>query len=237
MGTAVASGITDRHIIPAFRQWRNGEISTLDGMSSIITAKVNNEISSGEITAAAISDWQNALRPDLDELTRPICRRWGIPRDALSLPEIAFAGSSHSVVVDTTAATSALDSIGNAVAVVVAIIGGTILGGGGTALLAAGPIGWVIGAAAVGGAAIVGKEALMDKAKGAEIPVSLRKVKGEQSMVDKLRSEAPATERRLATDLAQGFLSENGEKLASETVRSILAQLEARADEAELLIS
>ena len=139
MGTAVASGITDRHIIPAFRQWRNGEISTLDGMSSIITAKVNNEISSGEITAAAISDWQNALRPDLDELTRPICRRWGIPRDALSLPEIAFAGSSHSVVVDTTAATSALDSIGNAVAVVVAIIGGTILGGGGTALLAAGP--------------------------------------------------------------------------------------------------
>jgi len=239
MGSAVASGITERHIIPAFRQWRNGEISTLNEMSAVVSARVNDELNSGNTIglAAAISKWQSMLRPELDDLTRPICRRWGMPGSALDLSGVSLDGSHYSVPVDTTAATSAMDSIGNSITVVVAIIGGTILGGGGTALLAAGPIGWIIGAVGVGAFALMGKEAAMEKAKSADIPAALRRIKSEQSMITKLRADAPKSEKELAAALAGGFLENAGEKLSHGMVRSILAQLEARADEAELLIS
>ena len=239
MGTAVASGITERHIIPAFIKWRNGDIKTLNQMSDVISKQVNGELEGGKTPAlaAAISKWQKALQPELDDLTRPICRRWGIPGNALNLPEVTLDGGSYAVRVDTTAATSALDSLGNSIAAVVAIIGGTILGGAGTALLMSGPIGWILGAAGVGLAALVGKEKLMEKAKGSDIPMGARRMKSEQSMVAKLRTDAPANERALATALATEFLKGARAKLAEGMVSSILAQLETRADEAEFLIS
>jgi hypothetical protein len=239
MGTAVASGITERHIIPAFKKWRDGTIKTLDQMSALISEQVSDELKAGNIAglAGAISKWQKALQPELDDLTRPVCRRWGIPGNALSLPEVSLDGSRYSVAIDTTAATSALDSLGNSIAAVVAIIGGTILGGGGTALIMTGPIGWIVGAAAVGFFAMMGKEALMEKAKSSDIPLWMRKIKSEQAMVTKLRADAPANERNLAATLASKFLSEAKDKLADGMVSSILAQLEAKADEAEFLIS
>ncbi|HLH59844.1 MAG TPA: Hsp70 family protein [Streptosporangiaceae bacterium] len=239
MGTAVASGITERFIIPAFIKWRNGELKTLEKMSEVISEQVNDELQDGNVTALAeaIATWQQALQPEIDDLTRPICRRWGMPANALKLPEVTLDSAHYSVTVDTSAATSTMEGVGNSIAAVAAIIGGTLLGGAGTALLMAGPVGWIIGAVGVGVAALAGKDALIEKAKTSDLPLSLRKMTGEKAMVSKLRADAAASERKLATALAAEFTKNTKEEISHGMVSSILAQLEAQADEAEFLIS
>jgi molecular chaperone DnaK (HSP70) len=240
IGEAATRGITERHVIPAFRRWRNNQITTLNQMIEEITSAVRAELAAPDNPEllSSIAAWQNDLRPELEELTRPICLRWHIPPAAMELPTIDVRGNQLHVSVETSAATDVMDNLAEVGTVVVAGVVATTLFGAGTALVATtGPVAVVVAFVVALGIALGLKEEMMDKAQEANIPPWLRKVKGEQKLVAKLREEAPAREAELSGQLAQQFLQGGGPVLVHELSRSLANELNALADEAELLIT
>ncbi|MEU9883299.1 hypothetical protein [Streptomyces phaeochromogenes] len=241
LGSAVTEGITERHVIPAFVQWRNGEIRTLDDVVRRVANEVNEMITSSTDSrlAAAMAAWQNDLAPELEALTRPICRRWGLEPEALRLPHASVgAGGVIKFDVDTTAATGTLSTISTLVSVVLAGVISTTLFGAGLAVLATtGPFAVIATFLAGLGIAIVGKGRLQQHFMAADLPRPLRRTKSEAGLIAKLRSGARTQEEELARSLAPQFLAESGRKLTDETARAFAQQLDALADDTELLLS
>ncbi|MET7606614.1 hypothetical protein ABZS96_29785 [Streptomyces avermitilis] len=240
LGTAVAEGMTERHVIPAFRRWRSGEITTLNDMASGITAALHAELTDPENPRLkqVVVDWQNELRPDLEELTRPICRRWHIPPSAMALPTVEVSGGQLEVPFDSAAATEVLDNIAKVMNVLVAGVVATTLFGAGTAIIAAtGPFAVIIAFAVVLVGLNEGKETAMRKAQEANIPLMMRKVGGENRLIGKLRQGAGAQERQLASAFSAQFVDDGGQQLVSEIAKGIAEDLDALAESAELLIS
>jgi hypothetical protein len=240
LGEAATTGITERQVIPAFGRWRAGQIATLDQMASDIATEIHADLTDPDnpSLAAVIAEWQNQLRPDLEELTRPVCNRWNIPPAAMSLPHVKVTAGGLTVPFETAAATEALDTLGDIVNVVVAGVVATTLFGAGTALIAAtGPFGVIVAALVVGGFLGTIKESAMEKAKSSNLPLWMRRVGNEEKLYTKLRGEAPANEAVLASQLAEQFLSDGGPKLVRDISRGISKELDALAAEAELLIA
>ncbi|MCD9194382.1 Hsp70 family protein [Streptomyces albireticuli] len=239
LGEAVADGMTERHVIPAFRRWRAGQITTLDEMAAGISRALHAELTDPANTRLqeAIATWQNALRPDLEELTRPICRRRHLEPSAMALPAVRVSEGRLDVPVDAAAATEVLDNIASVVNVVVAGIVATTLFGAGTAIIAAtGPFAVIVAFALLWAGLSEGKERALAKAREANIPPMARKVGGEARMVAKLQREAAAQEAALARAFGERFLEDGGQRLAQEISKGIAEDLEALADEAELLV-
>jgi hypothetical protein len=240
LGEAVADGMTERHVIPAFRRWQAGQITTLNDMAAGITSALHAELTDPDNPRLkqVITDWQNELRPDLEELTRPICRRWHIPPSAMALPAVEVSGGQLEVPFDSAAATQVLDNIAKVMNVVVAGVVATTLFGAGTAIIAAtGPFAVIIAFVVVLVGLSEGKEAAMRKAQEANIPMWMRKVGGENRLVNKLRQGAGPQEAQLAAAFSAQFLDDGGQKLMSEIAKGIADDLDALAEAAELLVS
>ncbi|MFI2238751.1 Hsp70 family protein [Streptomyces chrestomyceticus] len=240
LGAAVAEGMTERHVIPAFRRWRNGDIATLDEMAKGISRALHAELAEpgNARLAEAIAEWQNELRPEIEELTRPICHRWHIPPSAMELPAVQVSGGQMDVPFDSAAATEVLDNIAKVVNVVVAGVVAMTLFGAGTAIIATtGPFAVIIAAVVLFIGINEGREAAMAKARQTNIPLMMRKVGGENRLVSKLRQGAGPQEAQLAAAFSAQFIEDGGQKLVSEISKGIAADLEALARDAELFIS
>lgn len=240
MGEAVASGMTERHVIPAFAAWRDMRIDTLADMVDQVTrgVKADLEERNNARIGTVTSEWQNKLRAELDNITRPISNRWHIDPGALRLPRITVkTGRSVAVTVDTRSLTREFDAAAHAVNAVVASVVAMTLFGAGTAIIAAtGPFAVIIAAVAGFAALTMGKEELMERLNTVRVPKVLRQLKGEASMTQKLRAKAATSEAELAATMAAEFTKEFEASLVGQVTRDIAAQLDAVADEAELLI-
>ncbi|WP_406356279.1 Hsp70 family protein [Streptomyces sp. NBC_00658] len=241
LGAAVARGITERHVIPAFVQWRNSDIQTLNEVVRKIAVDVNAEVTSSTDSrlAAAMAAWQNDLAPEVDELTRPICHRWGLEPGSLRLPHVSVGpGGAIGIDVNTAAATRTLSAISTVVSVVLAGVISTTLFGAGMAVLATtGPFAVIVAFVGALGLMFMGKEWLEHQLMTVSLPKPLRRMKSEAGLISRLRGDAQILEEKLARSLAAQFLADSGEKLTDETARGFAQQLDSLADEAELLLS
>jgi hypothetical protein len=235
---AVADGMTEQHVVPAFNAWRNGHITTLDRMKQRVCDGVRADLEGGgsTVTKAAV-DWQNTLRAELDTITRPICNRWHIEPGALRLQPVSIKpGTRVDVAIDTRSMTRDLDNAVNAVNAVVAGVVAMTLFGAGTALLAAtGPVFVLFAALGGWGALNAIKDNMMEKVGSANIPKTARRFRSDATLA-KLRSGATTAETALAEQLAQALEAEFSNSLAKQVAEEIGKQLDAVADEAELLI-
>ncbi|MFC4120933.1 Hsp70 family protein [Nonomuraea zeae] len=239
MGLAVASGLTERHVIPAFVEWRNGGISTLDDMARKIADAVQAEITDprNDALKQTMVDWQNGIVPDIERLTEPICERAGLPSAALNLPVISLDHGQVRFSVPLSAATDVLNTLGNVVNVILAGVISTTLFGAGVSLIAAtGPLAVVIAFVAAFVAMKYGQERAMERARAMNLPKLARQVTSEQRLLRKLRAEAQVNESALATELAQEFLTGQGTQMAASISGSLRGQLDAVAKDAALLI-
>jgi len=242
LGDAAAAGMTERYVIPAFRQWRAGTITTLNDLTSQIITAMRTDLTdpANPRLARASAEWQNELHPELEELTRPICNRWQLPPAAMRLPPVTVQGGGGKLTIGTNlgAATEVLDNVATAITVVVAGVVAVTLFGAGTALIATtGPIGVVVAFIAIVSGLSMGKDAAMEKAMKANLPLRLRQMRTEAKLVEKLREGATAEEAALSAKLSAQFLADGGAQLVSEITAGIAKELEALAIEAELLIA
>ncbi|MGH3901244.1 MAG: Hsp70 family protein [Pseudonocardiaceae bacterium] len=240
IGEAAASGITEKHVVPAFRRWQAGEIRTLNQVAATIAAAVNKELinPSHPALATVIAEWQTTVNTELQELTRPICQRWHIESSAMALPPVTVAGREWRIGLDNTkAVTDVLSALAIAVNVVVAGVVSTLLLGGGIALIATtGPIGVILTFSGLVAAGFGAKDVMIEKALETDFSPRLRRL-GSEKLAAKLRRESDGKESELAQDLARQLQADGGEEVIGQVTRLIRLELDRVAKDAELLIS
>ena len=230
-------------ILPAFIEWREGRISTLNRLERKIKERTQSFFEglsgagSQELEDEVVKPWlEEYVKPAIERLTKPICDEAGIPATELSLspdfalPPVNVAGPSDSVD-----ALDGINTLGTMSVVIGSIIIATLLGGGGTALLFAGPIGWIIGLVIGVVATFVGKEMAMDTIEDSDVWVWVRKMMiSEETVQEKLEEK----EEELF-DQIFGALQEKAaafDDLLEGIAKGTEADLKEKADKAAMLI-
>jgi hypothetical protein len=185
IASVYANGAAAAFILPAFLAWRDGMIATLNDVAGFAARRI-------EVWAAgegrerlddAVQAWfSEELAPtvngDVKELTRPYP---DIPQDALALPLSARSlGDGHTVGL-TAGGTEAVvlgafDGLAAVVALLIGAVVGSILFGGGVALLATtGPLGPVLAGVAAVGTMLAGSDPLKTRVSSSNLPLGLRR--------------------------------------------------------------
>ena len=202
----------ERIILSAFMDWRNGHISTLNGMESATENRIKQYLESlkkgpgaKKLGEKVIKDWiDTSVRPVVNDLSKPICEKAGIPDSSLRLSQNFSAHALHVRAIPSSdiEATDSLDNLSLIAAAIGSVIIATLLGGSGAALLMSGPIGWILGLIIGAIVMFVGREVAMDKARDLDIPEFLRwMMTSEERVRNKLQENRGELRRQLSTAL------------------------------------
>ena len=216
-------------IIPqVFGDWQDGTLLTIKLMMQKLEAECKRMIREPAVVQQMkpiTANWLQELRPTIEAITTPICIKNGIEPARLSLPnffdvKIGAPISSGDII--------NLDFIETIVTVVAVIVGATICGGAGTALIAAGPGGWIAGALLalliVVAASKLGKDAALDFLYSMEIPVFIRKLVSQKSLLKKLHNQ----EKKITDDITRDLTKQikDGNQDSVKTIAEISAVIE-----------
>lgn len=212
-----------------FTRWRSGEIRTLNDMVSAMSKEAGDLMQSEEIhelLRPATAQWLSLLRPQLEELTNPICDRYGLPRTSLRLPGFvlfsAEAPVSGTGIVDFTSVKLVLD-------VIIAAVVATILGGTETALLMTGPVGLLIGFVIGIITAWVGVSLAEKWVMGMDIALPVRKLFSQRMLLGKLKNGKGEMIAKLNEQLSSKVDERSAEIM--EMVNSISQTIERQLQE------
>ena len=184
--------IVDEAAIPLAQQWKRGEIRTLGEMNDRIAARVERILSSPlaeETLAPAVRVWLSSLTDRLQAMVDPICDRFEVPRRQMQLDLTATGAASVQLK---PGSWMGLSLMGAVLGVIVSVAAGLLCGGGGIALIATGPLGFVAGVAVGALASLLGWNAVSGALMRADVPLVLRRVNLEK----RLRSESVRRELR-----------------------------------------
>lgn len=234
----------ERVILSAFRDWRNGVISTLNGMESATESRIKQYLESlkgpgaKKLGEKVIKDWiDTSVRPVVNDLFTPICEKAGIPDSSLSLSRNFSAHALHMRAIPSSdiEATDSLDNLSLIAAAIGAVIIATLLGGSGAALLMSGPVGWILGLIIGAIVMFVGREAAMDMARDIELPKLLRQMMtSEEKVWNKLRENRSELRRQLSTALRKNASA--FDEMINGIAEMVKDELEQKAEKAEMLI-
>ncbi len=233
LAPAMARGLAEQVIIPWGRAWRTGQLVTLREFEHATEVQAANWIES-ETGHAAVAEaaqaWLVRLARALETLTDPICDRYRLPRRALVIE--ATTHVSGELMAGRTADTlnfSHVQGIATVVNLVTAAVVASLVGGGGKALLLAGPVGWVIGFVGAAALLFAGQKAAREAVKGWNIPVLARRaVISDERLLRKVREGVPEIAGKLRAALSEG----PAEDLAHAIEVQIRAALLTRAEDA-----
>ena len=236
LAPVLVDAITDSCILPAFREWRSGEIESLDDVEEALNQRVADWLASDAAQASlrpVIDVWFAGLQRDIETVTDPLCRDHGLPAMVLSLTDsqqvarhleglslaMPHMGSMES---DTALVGTTLSAI---------LIGSLLAHANLFAPLFLNPIGLVLGGALAGGTYFYGKKALTGKMRGAKFPVIARQVLTDgriRSAVDKQRPD-------LITAVQSAWTEAAADRFTGELNDMLGSALRERADERAVL--
>lgn len=177
---AVADLLTDLILeeaaLPAARQWKRGNIATLQQMQDQIADRTERVLSSAlaqQALAPAVETWLNGLSERLQSIIDPICDEYEVPRKEMKLDATACGGGHISV---DAGSWTGLPVVGTLLGIIVSVAGGVLCGGSGLALVASGPLGIIAGLAIGALASVLGWNAMSKQIMNADIPVLLRNI-------------------------------------------------------------
>ncbi len=236
LAPVLVDAITEGCILPTFRDWRSGQIKSLDDVESELNDRVAAWLASDAAQAAlrpVIDVWFAGLQRDIETVTDPLCRDHGLPAMVLSLTDSQHV-SRHleglslampqigSMESDTALVGTTLSAI---------LIGSILAHANLFAPLFLNPLGLVLGGALAGGTYIFGRKALSGKMRSSKVPVIARQVLTDgriRSAVNKQRPELIAAVQKAWVDAAADrFTGELNDMLGSA--------LRERADERAVL--
>ena len=186
--------ILDEAALPMVRLWKSGGIRTLQEMNERIAERVGRVLTSplaAETLAPAVQTWLAGLTDRLQAMVDPICDRYDVPRRQMRLD--LTASGAGSVCLDLGGWTG-LSVAGGILGVLVSVLTGLLCGGGGVALIAAGPLGFLAGLAIGAVASLLGWTAVSGAIARADLPRPLRQIRLEK----RLKSEKTRRELRAA---------------------------------------
>ena len=187
---ALVDLLLDEAAIPMAKLWKSGRIATLDEMNTRVAQRVQSLMASPmaqEALAPAVKEWLDGISARLQAIVDPICDRYEVPRKQMQLnlsaagPDMIELHASDWV---------GLPVIGTMMGAIVSVLAGLICGGSGVALVAAGPLGFLAGAAMGAIASLLGWNAVSGVLMKADIPLLLRNIPLEKRLTgDKMRHE------------------------------------------------
>ena len=225
--------------LPAFADWKAGDIKTLQQMSESIKNRLAQILASDEtkkLLTPAVGEWLEGIRPELETLTDPICTEYGLPLTSLRLPS-AIGMDDVQINLQPTDLMN-FSTIQTIVDVSIAAIVGGLLGGGGIALLMAGPIGFILSFAIGFVASRLGTSYAKKHIDQAELPSFLRALFTKNAFRRQLDGKRDALEHQLADQLIATIDPPSDQTL--QLIHTILGAIEDQmhklAERARLLI-
>lgn len=215
----ILSGLMiDEAALPIVQQWKRGGIRTLQEMEDQISARVERVLASPlaqEALAPAVEVWTNDMTERLQAIVNPLCDRYNVPRKEMRLDLAASGAGSVSLSRNQW---SGLSVVGTLLGVLVSMVSGLICGGGGLALVAAGPLGFLAGAAIGAAASLLGWGPVSKLLKKADLPLLMRAIPiekrlcGEQTrhdlrkrLLDTISPQHSAFRTQMADAFAKSF--------------------------------
>lgn len=202
----LADLIIEEAAIPIVAQWKDGSISTLEEMNRRIESRMERVLASDLAEQAlepVIAQWLTGLGGKLQAIIDPICDQYQVPRKEMKL---AFSQTAEAGKVSVGAKELlGLNMIGTIAGVVISVLGGMLCGGGGVALITAGPLGFLAGLAAGAVVAALGWSTVSGLLMKAKLPMPLRWMNVEK----RLRSEGTRT--KLKEALFKGISSQGSD--------------------------
>lgn len=243
IGTIMTEGLVERDLIPEIRLWRAERIDTLAEVEQRVVRKRTRYLGSDEFRKVLDQEvrlWVGALSEEVDELTAPICRFWGVPPGALSLAEPRFARHAPTFDLNADGAVAPLDAIGNIAIVVAGLVAAYV--GLVAVAVALNPVGVAV-AAVIGVVAVVLgltkiKKATMETMRTSNIWGWARRVGTEDWLVGKIRSKAEeeGIEAKAATEVAAKIMETEEKRLTSAVSDSVRRQMREAARVTLLMI-
>ena len=189
-------------ILPVYHNWQRGNLISLNDMNRSMQKRMNDVLNS-PITEKAlepsIHHWLHTITPTLQSMIDPICDRYEVPRKEMQLN--LTAGSS--AVTFSARDMLNLNFIGTVLGLIVSVIVGLLCGGGGLALIATGPLGFLAGVVIGAVVSLFGWNALSEKLMDANLPTMIRRMNSEK----RLNSEA--TRQKLRDAITKELYGEN----------------------------
>ena len=234
--------LSNNIILPTFVEWREGRISTLNRLDREIKKRSRSFLEglsgagSQELEDKVVKPWlEEYVKPAVERLIEPICKKARIPVSELNLspdfvpPSVNVAG--HPVINPL----EDIDTLGTMTAVIGSIIIATLLGGGGTALLFAGPLGWIIGLVIGAVTAFLSKKFAMDTIKDFDVPTVFRKMMtSEETVREKLEENEEELHGQIFDALQEK--ADAFDDLLESIAKGTEADLKEKAERVEMLI-
>lgn len=192
--------------IPTVSQWKRGDIDTLQEMAALLEARLQGALASPmakEALEPVIAGWVQGLTGRLQAMVNPICDQYQVPRKEMEL-SFAQRGDAGKVTIQAKELMG-FPLIGALVGIVTSVVSALLCGGGGVALIAAGPLGFAAGLAVGAVVGALGWGAVSGALMKAKLPWILRQMNVEK----RLRSEG--VKRSLREALTKEIASQNGE--------------------------
>ncbi|MBQ7786340.1 MAG: Hsp70 family protein [Clostridia bacterium] len=223
--------------IKAVRLWRRGGIETIEEMETQLEEAVQKAFSSPETVRnmeGELRIWTDALMHRLEDELTSLCMRCGVPPEKMALGGAHVESGLGGVKLSLLDAMG-MDVISGLLGVVLAVVGASVCGGGGLALVGSGPVGMIAGASAGVLLALLGKDSMEKMIRRMNIPVLLRQLVTDGSVLSGVNRQRTEIERAIISALADpqnGFAA----RLTASLSRSLGVQLEAMARNAEMSI-
>lgn len=141
---ALAGLLMEEAVAPLTQAWKRGAIGTLGELNDRLAQRMRQVLASPlaeRVLAPVIAEWLKGMDEELQELVNPICDRYDVPRREMKLNLAAGA----SALTPSVQGVVSLSPLGAALGAMVSVVTAVLCGGGGVALIAAGPVGMLAG--------------------------------------------------------------------------------------------
>ncbi|MGB0907536.1 MAG: Hsp70 family protein [Maricaulaceae bacterium] len=236
LAPALVDGMTEACIMPAFRDWRRGAITSLEDVEDALSERVKAWLNSEDaqnVLRPVITAWFSTLQRNIEKDTDPLCRDHGLPAMVLSLDDSQHISRHLDGLTVAAPHVASLESdtalLGTSISAVV--IGVLLAKANLLAPLLANPIGLVVGGAVGGAGFLMGRKALEGRFRKAKVPVLARAL-----MTDfRIRKAIKKQRDELVTAVSEAWTSAAAERFTGELTQTLSNALTERADDRAVL--
>lgn len=232
---ALVDLLIEEAAVPVVTDWQKGRIGTMEEMDAQLKQRVTEVLDSPmarDALTPALRSWLDEVGTQLQALVDPICDRYEVPRKEMALNLTAVSSGPEKLPLDAKGLTG-MNLIGALMTVIVSVLLGLLCGGGGVALIAAGPLGFLAGALLGTAVSLFGMDAISGAMMKTNLPLLLRK----RNLVKHLRSDS--TRKKLRDALEKELSSPDSafqQQVVTGFSRSFKTYLNGIAQAAEIPI-
>ena len=232
----LVDGMAEDCILPVFREWRSGNIDTLDAVEDALEVKVKAWLESDKAQNTlrpVIESWFASLQRDIEAHTDPLCRAHGLPAMVLSLDGSEHVSRHLEGLSVTAPGMSSLESdtalLGTGVSAL--LLSGLLAKANLFAALFVNPIGIVVGGALLGGGYLFGRKALSGKMRSSKLPNLARQILTDSRIKVATKKQRP----ELIKAVSKAWDDAAADKFSHELTHMLERALVERADERAVL--